>query len=75
MMRRQGPGGRSVIPRVRRYFGEVIAELKKVVWPTREETRRLTIMVIIIAGAIGLFLGIVDYGFTHLVELIIGLGG
>ncbi len=75
MMRRQAAAGRPVISRVRSYIGEVISELKKVVWPTREEARRLTIMVIIIAGAIGLFLGVVDYGFTHLVEWIVGLGG
>jgi preprotein translocase subunit SecE len=62
-----------IIPRIRNYLAEVISELKKVVWPTREETRRLTIMVIIIAGAIGVFLGIVDYGFTRFVELITGL--
>ncbi len=74
-MRMQAAAGRPLISRVRSYIGEVISELKKVSWPTREEARRLTIMVIIIAGAIGLFLGIVDYGFTHLVELIIGLGG
>ena len=62
----------QVIPGLRRYTGEIIAELKKVVWPTRAETRRLTVMVVIIAGSIGIFLGVVDYGFTHLMQLIIG---
>jgi len=74
-MRRQTTVGRPGIPRIRSYIGEVISELKKVVWPTREEARRLTIMVIIIAGAIGLFLGVMDYGFTRLVEWITSLGG
>ena len=73
MMRRPAPMRGPIIPRIRTYFAEVISELKKVVWPTREETRRLTIMVIIIAGAIGVFLGIVDYGFTRFMELITGL--
>jgi len=54
------------------YFREVIGELKKVVWPTREEMRRLTIMVIIITIAIGLFLGAIDLGFTRLVDLFLG---
>ena len=74
-MRRQDTAGRLGIPRIRSYIGEVISELKKVVWPTREEARRLTIMVIIIAGAVGLFLGVMDYGFTRLVEWITSLGG
>jgi preprotein translocase subunit SecE len=65
------PAG-QIIPRLRRYIGEIVAELKKVVWPTRAETRRLTVMVMIIAGAVGVFLGAIDYGFTHLMQLIIG---
>jgi len=67
-------GGRQVIPRIRGYVGEVISELKKVVWPTREETRRLTVMVIIIAGSIGVFLAVWDYGFTRLKDWVISLG-
>ena len=69
-MTRQATRGRF-IPRLG-YFREVIGELKKVVWPTREEMRRLTIMVIIITIAIGLFLGAIDLGFTRLVDLFLG---
>jgi len=69
-MRRQATRGR-LIPRLG-YFREVIGELKKVVWPTRVEMRRLTIMVIIISIAIGLFLGAIDLGFTRLVDLFLG---
>ena len=61
------------IPWLRNYVGEIWAELKKVVWPTRAEVRRLTIMVIVIAGSIGIFLGAADYGFTRLMELIVGV--
>ncbi len=67
-------GGRQIIPRSRGYIGEVISELKKVVWPTREETRRLTVMVIVIAGSIGVFLAVWDYGFTRLFDWVINLG-
>lgn len=62
----------QIIPWFRRYIGEITAELKKVVWPTRAETRRLTIMVIVIAGSVGIFLGVADYGFTRFMQLIIG---
>lgn len=60
------------MPRLRRigsYFREVISELKKVVWPTRQETRRLTLMVLAIAGAVGVLLGVIDFGFTYLINL------
>lgn len=48
------------------FFGEVVSELKKVTWPSRQETARLTIMVIAISGAIGVVLGILDLLFNRL---------
>lgn len=39
-------------------------ELNKVVWPSREQTIRYTILVIIVATAVGLFLGGLDYILT-----------
>jgi len=71
-MRRQALVGRPVISRVVNYIREVISELRRVVWPTREETRRLTTMVIAIAAAVGILLGAIDLGFTHLVKLFLG---
>lgn len=71
-MKRPAPARGPIIPRIRAYFGEIIAELRKVVWPTREETRRLTVMVIIVAGAVGILLGVMDYAFTRIMEVIIG---
>jgi preprotein translocase subunit SecE len=62
----------QIIPGFRRYIGEIAAELKKVVWPTKAETRRLTVMVIVVAGSVGVLLGVADYGFTRLMQLIIG---
>lgn len=39
----------------------VIEELKKVQWPTREETIRLTSIVIVISLLIGAYIGIIDF--------------
>lgn len=64
--------GRPVISRFVNYIREVISELRRVVWPAREETRRLTVMVIAIAATVGLLLGAIDLGFNHLVNLILG---
>ncbi len=53
---------------VRKFFGDIFSELKKVTWPTREETTRLTVAVVIVAAAMGLVLGGVDIGFNWLVD-------
>jgi preprotein translocase subunit SecE len=38
----------------------ILEELKKVSWPTKKETMRLTAVVIIISLIIGLYIGIID---------------
>jgi len=38
----------------------IVEELKKVTWPTREETIRLTVIVIGISLIIGIYIGIID---------------
>ncbi len=47
-----------------RWAVEIISELRKVTWPSREETWYLTVVVLVVAGAVGLFLGGVDMFFT-----------
>ncbi len=53
------------------FFSEVKAELAKVVWPSKEETIRLTGIVILISLIVGLFVGALDYILTMLTGLII----
>jgi preprotein translocase subunit SecE len=48
-----------------RFLREVIAELKKVTWPTREETVKLTVVVIIISILVGAFIGGLDSVFLR----------
>jgi preprotein translocase subunit SecE len=55
-----------------RYFGDIVSELRRVTWPTRQETTRLTIMVIAVAATVGLFLGLVDMAFSRLIVVILG---
>ena len=57
------------------FIGDIVGELRKVTWPSRRDTVRLTIMVIIVCGIVGLFLGALDYGFAELVaKVFIGRG-
>ena len=51
-----------------RFVMEIIAELRKVVWPSRAETRSLSTVVIVIAIAVGILLGSVDWVFNRLME-------
>ncbi len=57
-----------------RFISETVAELKKVVWLTRREVTYLTTLVLLVAITAGLSLGVIDYGFTKLVNDIF-LGG
>ena len=58
-----------------RTFRETRSELRKVVWPTREETTRLTIVVMVISIVIGLILFVGDSLFIWLSGLLTGLFG
>lgn len=50
------------------FIREVQDELKKVVWPTRQETIRLTLVVIAVSLIVGLFLGGLDFLFTKTLQ-------
>ncbi|MDP9237651.1 MAG: preprotein translocase subunit SecE [Chloroflexota bacterium] len=57
------------VPRVaRRFVGDIVSELKKVTWPTREETMRLTVAVLAVSITIGMLLGSIDIGFNWIVD-------
>ena len=46
----------------------IIDELRKVVWPTRQETANLTVVVLVVSIAVGIFLGVIDFGLNRVVE-------
>ena len=50
------------------YIKESKAELEKVVWPTKQETLKLTVIVIIVSILIGAYIAGLDTFFTLLVE-------
>jgi preprotein translocase subunit SecE len=57
-----------------RFIGEIIAELRKVVWLSRREAIYLTFLVLVVTVAVGIMLGAFDFGFTQLVDKLF-LGG
>jgi len=53
------------------FLRETRDELKKVVWPTRQETIRLTMVVIVVSLIVGIFLGGLDFVFTKLLQIVV----
>lgn len=51
------------------FIREVIAELKKVTWPTRAETIKLTAVVIVLSVLVGAFIGALDISFLKITSL------
>ena len=50
-----------------KYFQETRAELRKVAWPTREEARNLTMIIVAVTVAMAVFLGLFEYLFQEVV--------
>jgi len=50
------------------FLKEVKLEIKKVNWPTRQQTTKYTLIVLGISVAIAIFLGSLDFLFTTLLE-------
>jgi len=53
------------------YFRNSVIELKKVNWPTKKQTISHTLLVIGISLGMALFLGIVDFILTKVLQLVI----
>jgi preprotein translocase subunit SecE len=50
------------------FLQEVVAELRKVVWPSWTETRAATIVVLVLVALVSAFLGLVDFTLSQIVE-------
>ncbi len=51
------------------FFGELVAELQKASWPTREELKDSTIVVIVACLLLGVFTSISDFALYQVVDL------
>lgn len=66
-----GKQKRSIIDKSIQFLREVKIELKKVTWPSRKQTLGSTAVVIILVMIISLFLGMVDFGLSSLIRVIL----
>jgi preprotein translocase subunit SecE len=53
------------------YLRDTMAELKQVAWPSQRQAFLYTVLVIVIAVFVSLFLGAFDFVFTRGIEAII----
>lgn len=64
---KKGPLGRLAL-----FYRQVIAELRKVVWPTRNQlTTYTTVVIVFVAVLIGL-VTVIDYGLNHVAKYVFG---
>ena len=53
------------------FVSEVRVELSRVTWPKKKEVVRLTLIVFLVSGIIGAYVGGPDYLFTRLLTLVV----
>jgi preprotein translocase subunit SecE len=61
-----------MIERIKLFLSETRTELKKVTWPTREELRESTYVVIISTFLVTIFVGVVDQILSRIIRLVFG---
>jgi preprotein translocase subunit SecE len=64
------PPADNVFTRAVQFLREVKIELKKVTWPSRQQTMGSTLVVIVLVIIISLFLGIVDMGLSTVIRAV-----
>jgi len=75
--RRSASSGRgakrpSFPARVALYNRQVVSELRKVIWPTRNELITYTIVSVVFVAAMVAYVGVLDYGFTKAIFAMFG---
>ncbi|WP_338697326.1 preprotein translocase subunit SecE [Streptomyces sp. Q6] len=64
---KKGPFGRLAL-----FYRQIVAELRKVVWPTRSQLSTYTTVVIVFVVIMIGLVTVIDYGFSHLIKYVFG---
>ncbi len=64
---KKGPLGRLAL-----FYRQIVAELRKVVWPSRNDLMTYTSVVIVFVVVVIAFVSVVDWGFEKLVSYVFG---
>ncbi|MFQ5453872.1 MAG: preprotein translocase subunit SecE [Candidatus Zixiibacteriota bacterium] len=60
--------------KIRKFLREVMSELRKVTWPTKDELIGSTIVTVVVSLIVAIFIGIVDRVLTLVIQAIFGSG-
>jgi len=60
---------KSIFNKINNFIKEAMAELKKVIWPTRKDLKNSTIVVISTIIIASIFIGLIDIFFTKVLTL------
>ncbi|MGC8775252.1 MAG: preprotein translocase subunit SecE [Chlorobaculum sp.] len=52
---------KKYIEKADKYYRDVVGEMRKVSWPTREEVKDMTVVVLTVSGILALFTFAVDW--------------
>ena len=63
---------KNLFSRMSQYVGEVQGEFNKITWPPQAETLNGTISVVIIVSLIATYLGVVDFGLSRVMKMVLG---
>ena len=58
--------------RIQRFVRDSYQELKKVNWPTPQQARNLTVVVIVVSTAVAMYISAFDYVFSSIAKQING---
>lgn len=61
--------------KIGKFFREVRAEFKKIVWPTFKQLRNNTVVVIVSVIIVGIFIGLLDLLFGWGLKELVNIGG
>ncbi len=62
----------TMLGRLIKFIREVRNELKRVSWPSRDDVRESTTVVIVVVLVLAVFIGLVDRALSYLVSFIFG---
>ncbi len=62
----------KLLKKILQFLREVRSELRKVVWPSRQETMMFTVVVILSVAAVTLVFWVLDSVFAELFKLVVG---
>ncbi len=71
---KQAPKKETIFRKIVNYFKNVRQEIKRTTWPTRDEVLRMSLIVVGALIFFGVFIFLIDWAMTHLVDLYSQLG-